>query len=226
MERKLYGSRMSSRDRRCVRRPGEYLEIEPDARAPRSLSSAGPDGRARPVACSIIMPVAHCALPGPAARRQASSQRCDRGLRSSRQVKPSSPKENIHGVTRSAPKNSKSTGDTLWPKSKSWCHEGDVRRIIIKTEEGQTLIEVRAHHRRCGGASGSRVTAVWAAIGRDCGPGCQTHPRRRKGGTTPARAGRKSARVLSAHYPLRLYRTTKPRRRFLATVRMRNTGLV
>lgn len=56
-------------------------------------------------------------------------------------------------------------GDTLVAEVKKLVHEGDVRRIIIKTEEGQTLIEVPLTLGVVGGVVGAILLPVWAAIG-------------------------------------------------------------
>ncbi len=59
----------------------------------------------------------------------------------------------------------KINGDTLVAEVKKLVHEGDVRRIIIKTEEGQTLIEIPLTLGVVGGVVGALVLPVWAAIG-------------------------------------------------------------
>ena len=56
-------------------------------------------------------------------------------------------------------------GDTLVAEVKKLVHEGNVRRIIIKTEEGQTLIEVPLTIGVVGGVVGAVLLPVWAAIG-------------------------------------------------------------
>jgi Flp pilus assembly pilin Flp len=53
------------------------------------------------------------------------------------------------------------TGEELVAKVKDLVHEGNVRRIIIKDEEGQTLIEVPLTL----GLVGAVLLPVWAAIG-------------------------------------------------------------
>jgi hypothetical protein len=53
------------------------------------------------------------------------------------------------------------TGDQLVAKIKEIVHEGNIRRIIIKDEEGQTLIEVPLTL----GVVGAVLLPVWAAIG-------------------------------------------------------------
>ena len=52
-------------------------------------------------------------------------------------------------------------GDTLVSKLKEIVHEGDIRRITIKNEEGHTLIEVPLTL----GVVGALLLPVWAAIG-------------------------------------------------------------
>src|SRR5512136_22938 len=59
----------------------------------------------------------------------------------------------------------KVNGDTLVAEVKKLVHAGDVRRIIIKTEEGQTLIEVPLTLGVVGGVVGAILLPVWAAIG-------------------------------------------------------------
>jgi len=53
------------------------------------------------------------------------------------------------------------TGEELVGKVKEVVHEGNVRRIIIKNEEGNTLIEVPLTL----GVIGAVLLPVWAAIG-------------------------------------------------------------
>ncbi len=52
-------------------------------------------------------------------------------------------------------------GDDLLSKVKEIIHEGNVRRIIIKTEDGKQLIEVPLTV----GVVGAVLLPVWAAIG-------------------------------------------------------------
>jgi CBS domain-containing protein len=52
-------------------------------------------------------------------------------------------------------------GDQLVAKVKEIVHEGNIRRIIIKDEEGLTLIEVPLSL----GVVGAVLLPVWAAIG-------------------------------------------------------------
>lgn len=52
-------------------------------------------------------------------------------------------------------------GDDLLSKVKEIIHEGNVRRIIIKNEEGKQLIEVPLTV----GVVGAVLLPVWAAIG-------------------------------------------------------------
>lgn len=52
-------------------------------------------------------------------------------------------------------------GENLLAKIKEILHEGNVRRIIIKNEEGKTLIELPLTI----GVVGAVLAPVWAAIG-------------------------------------------------------------
>ena len=52
-------------------------------------------------------------------------------------------------------------GDNLVSKVKEIIHEGNVRRIIIKDDDGKTLIEVPLTL----GVAGAILIPVWAAIG-------------------------------------------------------------
>jgi hypothetical protein len=53
------------------------------------------------------------------------------------------------------------TGERLVAKVREIVHEGNVRRLIIKNEEGKTLIEVPLTL----GVVGIALVPVWAAIG-------------------------------------------------------------
>ena len=53
------------------------------------------------------------------------------------------------------------TGDDLLAKVKELVHEGNIRRIIIKNEEGERLIEIPLTL----GVVGIALLPVWAAIG-------------------------------------------------------------
>jgi hypothetical protein len=53
------------------------------------------------------------------------------------------------------------TGDAVIAKIKEIIHEGNVRRITIKNEEGKTLIEIPLTF----GVVGALLLPVWAAIG-------------------------------------------------------------
>ncbi len=55
----------------------------------------------------------------------------------------------------------KVTGDAVIGKVKELVHEGNIRRIIIKNEQGQTLIEIPMTI----GVVGAVLLPVWAAIG-------------------------------------------------------------
>jgi len=52
-------------------------------------------------------------------------------------------------------------GDALVSKIKELVHEGNVRRITLKNEEGKTLIEIPLTV----GVVGALLLPVWAAIG-------------------------------------------------------------
>lgn len=52
-------------------------------------------------------------------------------------------------------------GDNLLSKVKQIIHEGNVRRVIIRNEEGQTLVEIPLTI----GVVGTALAPVWAAIG-------------------------------------------------------------
>jgi hypothetical protein len=52
-------------------------------------------------------------------------------------------------------------GDELVARIKEIIHEGNVRRIIIKNEEGKTLIEIPLTL----GVIGALLMPVWAALG-------------------------------------------------------------
>jgi hypothetical protein len=53
------------------------------------------------------------------------------------------------------------TGDAVVAKIKELIHEGNVRRITLKNEEGKTLIEIPLTL----GVVGAILLPVWAAIG-------------------------------------------------------------
>lgn len=53
------------------------------------------------------------------------------------------------------------SGEALIAKIKEIVHEGNVRRIILKNEEGKTLIEIPLTI----GVVGAVLLPVWAAIG-------------------------------------------------------------
>ncbi len=53
------------------------------------------------------------------------------------------------------------SGDAVVAKVKELIHEGNIRRIAIKNEEGRTLIEIPLTI----GVIGSLLLPVWAAIG-------------------------------------------------------------
>ncbi len=53
------------------------------------------------------------------------------------------------------------SGEKLLGKVKELVHEGNVRRVIIKNDEGRTLIEIPLSV----GVVGAVLVPVWAAIG-------------------------------------------------------------
>lgn len=55
----------------------------------------------------------------------------------------------------------KVSGDSLLSKIREIVHEGNIRRITIKNEEGQSLIEIPLTL----GVIGAVLLPVWAAIG-------------------------------------------------------------
>lgn len=55
----------------------------------------------------------------------------------------------------------KVNGEKLLEKIKELIHEGNIRRIIIKNEDGKTLIEIPLTL----GVIGAILLPVWAAIG-------------------------------------------------------------
>jgi hypothetical protein len=57
------------------------------------------------------------------------------------------------------------SGEKLIAKVKELLHEGDIRRVSLKTEEGKTLIEVPLTIGVAGAVAGALVAPVWAAIG-------------------------------------------------------------
>jgi hypothetical protein len=52
-------------------------------------------------------------------------------------------------------------GDNLLTRVKELIHEGNVRRIIIKNDEGRTLLEIPLTL----GVVGAALAPVWAALG-------------------------------------------------------------
>ncbi len=55
----------------------------------------------------------------------------------------------------------KVSGDAVVAKIKELLHEGNIRRIIIKNDDGKTLIEIPLTL----GVAGALFLPVWAAIG-------------------------------------------------------------
>jgi Domain of unknown function (DUF4342) len=59
----------------------------------------------------------------------------------------------------------KISGDALVSKVKEFIHEGNIRRIVIKTEEGNTLIEIPLTVGVVGGVLATSLFPVVAAVG-------------------------------------------------------------
>ncbi|WP_421655063.1 DUF4342 domain-containing protein [Leptothermofonsia sp. ETS-13] len=59
----------------------------------------------------------------------------------------------------------KISGDALVSKIKELIHQGNIRRIILKTEEGNTLIEIPLTVGVVGGVLSAAIFPVIAAIG-------------------------------------------------------------
>jgi hypothetical protein len=59
----------------------------------------------------------------------------------------------------------KINGEDLVAKVKELIHEGNIRRIILKNEEGRTLIEVPLTVGVVGGVIGAALFPVIAAVG-------------------------------------------------------------
>ena len=57
------------------------------------------------------------------------------------------------------------SGEKVIGKVKELLHEGNVRRISLQTEEGNTLIEVPFTFGVAGAVAGALIAPVWAAIG-------------------------------------------------------------
>jgi len=52
-------------------------------------------------------------------------------------------------------------GDKIVAKLKELFHEGNVRHVVIKNEDGKTLIEIPVNV----GVAGALLVPVWAAVG-------------------------------------------------------------
>jgi hypothetical protein len=59
----------------------------------------------------------------------------------------------------------KITGDALVAKIKELVHQGNIRRIILKNEEGRTLIEIPLTVGVVGGVLSAALFPVMAAVG-------------------------------------------------------------
>ncbi len=58
----------------------------------------------------------------------------------------------------------KVSGDTLFEKIQELFHEGNIRRILIKTQSGQTLLEIPLAAGLVGGAIGVALFPFLAAV--------------------------------------------------------------
>jgi hypothetical protein len=56
------------------------------------------------------------------------------------------------------------SGDRLVAKLKELLHEGNIRRVSLRTEDGKTLIEVPLFLGVAGAMAGAILAPVWAAI--------------------------------------------------------------
>ena len=63
--------------------------------------------------------------------------------------------------TRSGRERYKVAGDRVIAKLKELLHEGNIRHIVIKNDEGKTLIEIPVTI----GVAGALLVPVWAAVG-------------------------------------------------------------
>lgn len=59
----------------------------------------------------------------------------------------------------------KVTGDSLVSKFKEWIHQGNIRRVIIKNEEGHTLVELPLTASVLGTAISATVSPELVAVG-------------------------------------------------------------
>ncbi len=57
------------------------------------------------------------------------------------------------------------SGDKVIAKMKELLHEGNIRRISLKTKEGKTLIEMPLTIGVAGAAAAAMLAPMWAAVG-------------------------------------------------------------
>jgi hypothetical protein len=75
------------------------------------------------------------------------------------------PKVEVHAEEKIAVEEFKITGDALVSKIKDLIHQGNIRRIIIKNEEGHILIEIPMTVGVIGGVLSAALFPVVAAVG-------------------------------------------------------------
>ena len=76
----------------------------------------------------------------------------------------SEPTEETTGTDEGAPRGKeryKVAGDKVVAKLKELLHEGNIRHVVIKNDEGKTLIEIPVTI----GVAGALLVPVWAAVG-------------------------------------------------------------
>jgi hypothetical protein len=71
------------------------------------------------------------------------------------------PNEQQDGTPPSDREKHKVSGDKVIAKIKELLHEGNVRHVVIKNDEGRTLIEFPVSM----GVAGALLLPVWAAVG-------------------------------------------------------------
>ena len=71
------------------------------------------------------------------------------------------PERQITGESKTRREEHKVRGDKIVAKVKELVHEGNVRHIVIKNDEGKTLIELPVTV----GVAGAILAPAWAAVG-------------------------------------------------------------
>jgi hypothetical protein len=71
------------------------------------------------------------------------------------------PERQIAGESKTRWEEHKVRGDKIVTKLKEIIHEGNVRHIVIKNDDGKTLIELPVTV----GVAGALLVPVWAAVG-------------------------------------------------------------